>query len=416
MARPDRFRVAVTGVGMVSPLGVGRSVTWEHVLAGKSGIGPITRFDPEGLKTKIAGEVPAFDAADWLPSKEAARTQLYISYAVAAARMAIEDAGLPDGLLKHPETGILAGCGIGGMEMMESAHRALLDRGAKRVSPFFIPQFIGNMAAGVVAMHLGVTGPNLTYATACAAGCHAIGEGFRKIRDGYAPCMIAGGTESVLVPSTVAGFNAMKALSTRNESPETASRPFDATRDGFVIGEGACFLILERLDAAEARGADILAEVVGYGASCDAYHLTAPAPEGRGMAAAMDAALKDADVAPEAVGYINAHGTSTPMNDVLETAAIRKVFGLHADRLAVSSTKSMTGHLLGAAGALEGGLVAMALSSGMLPPTANHQTPDPECNLDVIANVARKKQVAYALNNSFGFGGTNASLLMAACS
>lgn len=404
--------VAVTGIGMVSPLGVGTEVTWEGLTAGRSGIRPITRFDTKGLATTFAGQVPDFDPTDFLPKKEAGRAQLFIAYAVAAAKMAVADATLDAEAMADPRTGVYAGCGIGGLDMMETSLATLEKRGPGRVSPFFIPQFIGNMAAGMVGMQLGLKGPNLCFTTACAAGTHAVGEAAHRIRDGYADVLLAGGSEGVVSRSCLAGFNAMRALSTRNDTPASASRPFDATRDGFVVGEGACFLVLERLSRARKRGAKIYAVIHGYGASCDASHMTAPAPDGEGMASCMAQALADGGVDPKAVDYINAHGTSTPLNDAYETRAIESVFGSHSRALAVSSTKSMTGHLLGAAGALEAGITALAIHHGMLPPTINLTHPDPACSLDYVPNRARAAVVRYALSNSFGFGGTNAAVLL----
>ncbi|TYT73729.1 beta-ketoacyl-ACP synthase II [Desulfobotulus mexicanus] len=405
-------KVAVTGIGMVSPLGLNLSESWEGLVQGRSGIGQISRFDTKGQSVTIAGEVKGFSAADYLARKEARRTPLFMAYALAASRMAVEDASMPEGWTLDGRTGVYAGCGIGGLEVMEENFRILAERGPGRVSPFLIPHFIGNMAGGMVAMHLGLKGPNLTYATACAAGAHAVGEAFRRIRDGYADVMLAGGSEAVISPVCLAGFSAMKALSTRNDTPESASSPFDRDRDGFVVGEGACFLVLENLEKAEARGARIYACIEGYGAGCDAYHITAPEPEGQGMAACMQEALKDAGRSPEEIDWVNAHGTGTPLNDVCETRAIRHVFGTHADRLAISAVKSMTGHLLGAAGAFAAGVSAMALFHGVLPPTRNLKNPDPACDLDYIPNLARRQAVRGALTNAFGFGGTNACLCM----
>ncbi|MCW7753217.1 beta-ketoacyl-ACP synthase II [Desulfobotulus sp. H1] len=406
-------RVAVTGIGMVSPLGLSAGETWQGLTQGRSGIGPITRFDTEGQSVTIAGEVKGFRAEDFLPRKEARRTPLFMAYGVAAAQMAVEDARMPEGWTGDARTGVYAGCGIGGLEVMEENFRTLVSRGPGRVSPFLIPHFIGNMAGGMVAMHMGLRGPNLTFATACAAGAHAVGEAFRRIRDGYADVMLAGGSEAVVSPLCLAGFAAMKALSTRNDSPESASRPFDRDRDGFVVGEGACFLVLENLEKARERGARIYACIDGYGAGCDAYHITAPEPEGQGMAACMQAALLDGGVCPDQVGWVNAHGTGTPLNDVCETRAVKQVFGGHAQKLCITALKSMTGHLLGAAGGFAAGVSALALYHGILPPTRNLNHPDPECDLDYIPNQARSQDVKMALTNAFGFGGTNASLLMA---
>lgn len=407
--------VAVTGIGMVSPLGLNLAQTWEGLLSGQSGIGSITRFDTTGLAATIAGEVKGFCAEAYLPRKEARRTPLFMAYAVAAARMALEDATLVAAdLSRDGRTGVYVGCGIGGLEVMEENFRVMAERGPGRVSPFLIPHFIGNMAGGMVAMHLGLRGSNLTFATACAAGAHAVGEAFRRIRDGYADVMLAGGSEAVITRTCLAGFAAMKALSTRNHEPEAASRPFDKDRDGFVVGEGSCFLVLENLEKARERGARIYARIEGYGSGCDAYHITAPEPEGAGMAACMTAALADGNCPVERVGWVNAHGTGTPLNDVCETRAIRQVFGDHAEKLAISAVKSMTGHLLGAAGAFAAGVSALGLFHGILPPTRNLEHPDPACDLDYIPKKARECAVGAAVTNAFGFGGTNASLLMTA--
>lgn len=406
--------VVVTGIGMISPLGVGLAESWKGLVEGRSGIQPLTRFDPSGLSTTFAGEVKGFRAEDFLPRKEARRTSLFMAYALAAARMAVADAGLSGKLAQDGRSGVYAGCGIGGLEVLEENMQILAERGPERVSPFFIPHFIGNMAAGFVAIHFGLTGPNLTFATACAASAHAIGEAFRRIRDGYADMMLAGGSEAVISKSCLAGFGAMRALSRRNDAPDRASRPFDKDRDGFVIGEGACFLVLESERQARERGARIYAHIRGYGASCDAYHITAPDSSGAGMKACMRLALEDGNFAPEKVDWINAHGTATPLNDICETRAIHGVFGSHARNLCVSAIKSMTGHLLGAAGALAAGAGAMGIYHGVLPPTRNLEVPSPECDLDYIPGQARKKSVQAALINAFGFGGTNASLLMTA--
>jgi 3-oxoacyl-[acyl-carrier-protein] synthase II len=404
-------RVVVTGLGLVTPLGIGVAETWEALCLGKSGIGPITRFDAGSHKTRIAGEIKGFKAEDFMPQKLVKRLDVFIHYALAAARMALEHSRLAVTPELAPQVGVLTGCGLGGLYTIEATHSVLLSRGPDRVSPFFIPMIIANMAPGQIAIEHGLKGPNLSVETACAAGAHAIGDSFKLIQRGAAKAMVCGGVESVIAPLAVSGFNAMRALSTRNEEPEKASRPFDKDRDGFVIGEGSGLLVLEDLEFALERGAPIMAEIVGYGLTGDAYHMTAPSPDGDGAIRCMRMALDDAGVVPGDVQYINAHGTSTDLNDAAETKAIKVVFGEHAHRLAVSSTKSMTGHLLGGAGGVEGVFTVLAIREGILPPTINYETPDPDCDLDYVPNQARRADITYGLSNSFGFGGTNAVLL-----
>ncbi len=405
-------RVVVTGVGLVTPLGIGVQETWKPLCAGKSGIGEITRFDASDFQTKIAAEVRDFHAEDFLPKKEAKRTERFIAYAVAAARMAMEDAELVIDASNAGRIGVITGCGLGGLSILEDTCRKLNSQGPKRVSPFFIPMMIGNMAPGMISIHFGAKGPNASLATACAAGAHAVGDSYKLILNGKADAMITGGVESVVNPTCIAGFNAMKALSTRNEDPEKASRPFDRDRDGFVVGEGCGIMIIEALDHALERGAKIYAEITGYGMSGDGYHMTAPPPDGSGAARCMTAALEDSGLSFDSIDYINAHGTSTPLNDLSETRAIKAVFKGHAYDLAISSTKSMTGHLLGGAGGIETVFTALSISDGRLPPTINHDNPDDECNLDYVPNVMREARIEHAMTNSFGFGGTNASLIL----
>lgn len=407
-----RRRVAVTGLGAVSPLGCGVERNWQALLAGRSGIGPITRFACEDFPTRIAGQVPDFCADDFVEKKDRKKMDVFIQYALGAATMAMESSGLEIGEHNAARVGVIVGVGIGGLESIEDTHTAFLDTRLKRLSPFFIPKLIGNLAPGQISMRFGAKGVNYAPTSACASGAHGVGEAFRLIRDGYLDAAIAGGAEAAVTPLGVGGFAVMRALSTRNDEPERASRPFDRDRDGFVIGEGAAILILEEMDAAIARGATIHAEMMGYGANADAFHITQPAPEGRGAAACMQLALDDADVTPDRVGYVNAHGTSTEHNDANETLAIKHVFGEHAARLAVSSTKSMTGHLLGAAGSLEAVYTTLALREQMLPPTINYENPDPACDLDYVPNEARRAAFEVAISNSFGFGGTNACLVL----
>ncbi|MEA2601900.1 MAG: 3-oxoacyl-[acyl-carrier-protein] synthase [Acidobacteriota bacterium] len=410
--RTDLRRVAVTGVGLVSPLGVGTAENWDALLAGRSGIGPITRFDTAEYPSRIAGEVKGFDPLDYLDKKEVKKSDTFIHYALAATRFALGDSGLTIDEGNADRVGVIIGSGIGGLPLIEQMHQTLLERGPSRVSPFFIPGLIVNMAAGQVSIHYGAKGPNTSPATACTTGLHAVGDAFRLIQWGEADAMIAGGAEAVITPLAVAGFCAMRALSTRNDAPEKASRPWDVHRDGFVMSEGCGIVVLEELESARRRGAPIYAEVVGYGMSADAYHLSAPHPEGDGAVRVMLAALKDSGVAPEQIGYINAHGTSTPLGDLSEVRAIKRVFGEHAYKLAVSSTKSATGHLLGAAGGLETGILALAIRDQVLPPTLNLDEPGEGCDLDFVPHHARKVDLDYALTNSFGFGGTNASIAM----
>jgi 3-oxoacyl-[acyl-carrier-protein] synthase II len=405
-------RVALTGIGLVSPLGVGTAATWEGLLAGRSGIGPITRFDAAAFPSRIAGEVRGFDPRDYLDKKEVKKSDTFIHYALAATRFALADSGLEIGEGNADRVGVVIGSGIGGLPLIESMHKTLLEKGPDRVSPFFIPGLIVNMAAGQVSIHHGAKGPNTSPATACTTGLHAVGDAFRFIQSDEADAMIAGGTEAVITPLSVAGFCAMRALSHRNDEPEKASRPWDADRDGFVISEGCGIVILEELEAARRRGAPIYAEVVGYGMSADAYHISAPHPEGDGAVRVMRAALADAGVAPERIGYINAHGTSTPLGDLSEVRAIKTAFGEHAYKLAVSSTKSATGHLLGAAGGLETGILALAIRHQILPPTINLDEPGEGCDLDFVPHHARPVDLELAMSNSFGFGGTNASIVL----
>ncbi|WP_459903690.1 beta-ketoacyl-ACP synthase II [Desulfosarcina cetonica] len=405
-------RVVVTGLGLVTPLGIGVENTWSALCEGRSGIGEITRFDTSAFATKIAAEVKDFNPEDFLPKKEAKRTEKFIAYAVAAARMAVENARLAIDESNGHRVGVITGCGLGGLEILEVTARTIQDKGPKRVTPFFIPMMIGNMAPGMISIHLGAKGPNISVATACAAGSHAVGDACNTIRRGQADAMITGGVESVITPTCIAGFNAMKALSTRNDDPQRASRPFDRGRDGFVVGEGAGMLVIEELEHALARGATILAEMVGYGQSGDGYHMTSPSPDGDGMIRCMQAAIDNAGISCEMIDYINAHGTSTPLNDLYETRAIKKVFGDFAPQVPISSTKSMTGHLLGGAGGIETAFTVLAVKNGIIPPTINLDNPDDECDLDYVPKVARKAELTYAMSNSFGFGGTNASLVV----
>ena len=405
-------RVVVTGVGLVSPLGIGREETWSGVLAGKSGAGPITHFDTTGFPVTIAAEVKGFDPLLYVEKKEVKKMGLFIQFAMAAAQFAIEHADLnitPD---IADRTGVYIGSGIGGFDVIEREHTALMQGGPRKISPFFIPAAIANLASGSVSIRWGAKGPNSATCTACSSSTHALGDSFRLIQRGDADAMISGGAEGAITPMGVGGFASMRALSTRNEEPEKASRPFDRDRDGFVVGEGAGILILEELGSALKRGIPILAEVVGYGMTGDAFHITQPSEDADGAVRAMRLTLGDANIGPEQVDYINAHGTSTPYNDRLETLAIKKVFGDHAYKVPVSSTKSMTGHLLGGAGGLEAGLSVLAIRDQVLPPTINYENPDPDCDLDYVPNQARKATVEYVLSNSFGFGGTNAVLLL----
>jgi 3-oxoacyl-[acyl-carrier-protein] synthase II len=393
-------------------LGIGVDETWTALCKGQSGISEITRFDASAFDTKIAGEVKNFHPKDFLSKKEAKRTQLFIAYAVATSRMALEDSGLTIDKTNENRVGVLTGCGLGGLQLLEKTTVVLQKKGPQRVTPFYIPMIIGNMAPGMISIYLGAKGPNSSIATACASGTHAVGDAFKIIKRGAADAMITGGVESVITPTCIAGFNAMKALSTRNDDPERASRPFDRDRDGFVIGEGCGILVLETLDSALERGARIYAEICGYGMSGDGFHIAAPAPDGEGAARCMAAALADAQMTGDEIDYINAHGTSTQLNDVYETQAIKSVFNEKASSLAVSSTKSMTGHLLGGAGGIETVFTALTISEGIIPPTINLDHPDEECDLDYVPNTARKMDVKTAMTNSFGFGGTNATLIL----
>ena len=406
----DRRRVVVTGLGALTPLGNTADEFWTALTQARSGIGPITRFDASTYPTRIAGEVRNFDPLRYVEKKEARRLDPYLQYAIACAAMAVEDASLDPARVDGTRFGVLIGSGIGGIQTLLETHKTLLEKGPDRVSPFFIPMMIVNMASGLVSMRFGAKGPNSSVVTACATGNHAIGDAFKIIQRGDADLMLAGGAEAIIIPLTIAGFCAMKAMSTRNDEPTKASRPFDAERDGFVCGEGGGVVLVEALEHAQRRDARIYGEIVGYGMTGDAHHLTAPDPEGDGAARAMAAALRDGGLEASEVGYINAHGTSTPYNDKFETLAIKRVFGDHARRLAVSSTKSMTGHLLGAAGGIEAIATLLALHNGLLPPTINYETPDPDCDLDYVPNQARKQDVEVALSNAFGFGGTNATL------
>ena len=405
-------RVVVTGLGIVSPIGIGIRESWKALCEGRSGIGRITKFDPTPYETQIAGEVKGFKAEDWMSKKEAKRFELFISYAIAAARMAVDDAGIAITAENGDRVGVITGCGLGGLRFMEDTVLTIHQNGPKRVSPFFIPMMIGNMAPGMISILFGARGPNLSLATACAAGAHAVGDSFKVIQEGRADAMITGGTEAVISPSCVAGFNAMKALSTRNAEPEKASRPFDRDRDGFVPGEGSGILILEELEHARRRNARIYAEMVGYGLTGDGYHMTSPPPDGNGAARCMQMALDDAGISCDQVDYINAHGTSTELNDLYETRAIKSVFKEHAYKVAVSSSKSMTGHLLGGSGGIEAVFSAMAVHDDIMPPTINYENQAEELDLDYVPNVARKGTVNFAMSNSFGFGGTNATLLL----
>jgi 3-oxoacyl-[acyl-carrier-protein] synthase II len=405
-----RTRVVVTGLGTVTPVGNSVPEYWRAICEGRSGVGPITRFDAKRLDTRIAAEVKGFDPLRVIEKKELKKLDLFIQYAISAGVEAVEDAKIDFSQMDPTRGGVLVGSGIGGILSILEWHRVLLEKGPGRISPFFIPSLIVNMASGQLSIRYRLKGPNSSVVTACATGNHAIGDAFRIIQRGDADLMVAGGSEAIIDELPLGGFASMKALSSRNDEPARASRPFDADRDGFVPGEGAGIVVLESLEHARRRRARVYAEIVGYGMTADAYHMTAPDPDGDGAVRAMQASLRDADVRPEDVGYINAHGTSTPYNDRTETLAIKRVFGEHAHRLAVSSTKSMIGHLLGAAGGVEAVATVLALHHGTLPPTINYETPDPDCDLDYVPNVARKAEVELALSNGFGFGGTNATL------
>jgi len=404
-------RVVVTGLGIISPIGTGKDAFWEALLRGESGVRRITRFDPSEFRTQIAAEVIDFNPETYIDKKDARRMDRYTQFAVAATGLALKDAEIAPGTVDPDRVGVVLGCGIGGIETFEEQTRVLVTRGPSRISPFFVPMMIANMGAGYVAIVNGFYGPNSTIVTACASSNQAVGEAFRIIQRGEADVMVTGGTEAGITPVGIAGFCAMKAMSTRNDEPARASRPFDAGRDGFVVGEGAAILILENMERAVARGAHIYAEITGYGQSCDAYHITAPDPEGSGAAKAMERALADAGLTPGEVSYINAHGTSTPFNDKVETLAIKKVFGEFAYRVPVSSTKSMTGHLLGAAGGIEAAACVLSIARGVIPPTINYERPDPECDLDYVPGEARQTEVDVAISNGFGFGGHNATLV-----
>lgn len=407
----DRKRVVVTGLGLITPLGIGVETSWQNLVSGKSGIRRITSFDASAFPTQIAGEVDNFNPEEYIEPKEVKKMDRFIHFAVAASAFALNDSGLKITDNNADRTGVLVGSGMGGLHTIEYYHSVLLEKGPRRITPFFIPMLTINLAAGQISIKFGAKGPNSAISTACATGSHSIGDAFKIIQRGEADAMIVGGTEAVITPMAVGGFNAMKALSTRNDMPEKASRPFDVERDGFVIGEGAGIIILESLQHAMDRGAKVYAEIVGYGMTADAYHITSPSPGGEGAARCMAIALRDGEIGPSEVDYINAHGTSTKSGDELESLAIKKVFGEHAYKIAVSSTKSMTGHLLGAAGGVESVICILSIVNEMVLPTINLDNPDPECDLDYVALKAKKMHINYALSNSFGFGGTNACLL-----
>lgn len=408
----EKKRVVITGIGVISPVGTGKEKFWDSLIQGKSGIDLITRFNCDDFPTKIAGEVKDFNPEDYIEKKELKRLDRFTQFAIAATKMALEDSRLNLSSIDCSRVGVVMGSGIGGSETCEEQHNTLIEKGPKRVSPFFIPMMIANMASGQVSMAFNLKGPNFTVVTACASGTNAIGEAFRILQRNDADIMVAGGTEAPITPLSLAGFSSMKALSTRNDEPHKASRPFDKDRDGFVMGEGAGVMILETLDHALKRNAHIYAEVIGYGTTADAYHLTQPAPEGEGAARAMKAAIDDAGIKPGQVDYINAHGTSTPLNDKFETLAIKNAFGEHAYNLAISSTKSMTGHLLGAAGAVEMIATVFTVTSGEIPPTINYDCADPECDLNYVPNKSVKKDISIAMSNSMGFGGHNACVIV----
>ena len=404
-------RVVVTGVGLVTPLAIGTEDSWAAIRAGKSGIGPITQFDAAAFSCRIAGEVKGFDPARYIEKKEIKKMGRFIQFAIAASDCALSNSGLKVTPETEEMVGVYIGSGIGGFEVVEREHQVLLEHGPRRISPFFIPATIVNLASGHVSIRSGAKGPNSATATACTTSAHSIGDSYRMIQRGDADAMICGGTEGAVTPMSIGGFAAMRALSTRNDEPERASRPWDRDRDGFVVGEGAGILVIEELEFARRRGARILAEIVGYGMSADAFHLTAPSPDGDGAYRVMRNAMRDAGIAPEKVDYINAHGTSTEAGDRAETKAIKRAFGDHAYKVAVSSTKSMTGHLLGGSGGIEAGISVMALRDQVAPPTINYENPDPDCDLDYVPNHARPMKIDYALSNSFGFGGTNGCLI-----
>ncbi len=404
-------RVVVTGLGCITPVGHGKEEFWKAITEGRSGIGEITKFDATDYPTRIAAEIKNFKAEEYMEKKDAKKMDLFVQYAVAGAKLAMEDSKIDTEKIDYEDFGVVLGSGIGGIGTFEEQHRKMLEKGPGRISPFFIPMMIVNMASGQVSMSLGAKGPNTTVVTACASATNAIGDAYKIIQRGDATLMITGGTEASITPVSIGGFCAMKAMSRSNEEPEKASRPFDKKRDGFVMGEGSGILLLEELDHALARGAEIYGEVVGYGMSADAYHITAPAPEGEGGKRAMLKALSDGNTPPEAIDYINAHGTSTPYNDQFETMAIKSVFKDHANKVAISSTKSMTGHLLGAAGGIEAIASVLAIKHGIVPPTINYENPDEECDLNYTPNKAQKRTVNYALSNSLGFGGHNATIV-----
>ncbi|HEV7763430.1 MAG TPA: beta-ketoacyl-ACP synthase II [Thermoanaerobaculia bacterium] len=407
----QKRRVVVTGIGMISPLGVGNEPTWQGLIEGRSGVGLITKFDASGYPCRIAGEVRDFHAEDFIEKKEVKKSDTFIHYAVAASQMAYDDAKLDMAKEDSDRVGVIIGSGIGGLPLIEEMHKKLLDRGPSRISPFFIPGLIVNLAAGQVSIRFGAKGPSSAPATACATGAHAIGDAMKIIRYDEADVMFAGGSEAVVSALAVGGFSAMRALSTRNDDPQHASRPWDLGRDGFVMGEGAGIVILEEREHAIARGATIYCEITGYGMTSDAYHITSPSEDGDGMMRVMGRAMKDAGLQVTDIDYINAHGTSTPVGDKTETIAIKRLFGEQAYKVAISSTKSMTGHLLGAAGGIESAFAAMVVKTGIIPPTINYETPDPECDLDYVPNEARQAEITHVLSNSFGFGGTNATLI-----
>jgi 3-oxoacyl-[acyl-carrier-protein] synthase II len=406
-----RRRVVITGIGLVTPVGIGVEETWQALCSGRSGIGPITQFDATAYTARIAGEVKGFEPTRWIEAKEARSIDRFIQFAIAAADLAVKDSGLEIKPEIEERVGVFVGAGLGGVNVIERTHSALLEKGPRHgFSPYFVPAIIVNLAPGQISIRQRAKGPNMSHVSACSTGAHSIGEAARTIERGDADAMIAGGTEATVQPLGVGGFCAMRALSTRNEEPTRASRPFDAERDGFVIAEGAGIVVLEELEFARQRGARIIAELAGYAATADAHHITAPSPDGEGAQRCMRLCLRDAGLSPTDVGYVNAHGTSTKYNDATETAAIKKVFGDHARKLAISSTKSMTGHLLGAAGGIETAFAALAVARGVLPPTINYEHPDPECDLDYVPNQAREIRTEAAISNSFGFGGTNACL------
>jgi 3-oxoacyl-[acyl-carrier-protein] synthase II len=407
----ERRRVVVTGLGLVTPLGTGVEKNWHALVAGHSGIGPVSRFDVSDFPTRIAGEVRDFVPENFIDKKDVKKMDPFIQYAVGAAKMAMDEAKLPISADNEDMVGVIVGVGIGGLTSIEEYHKLFLETRLKKVSPFFIPKLIANLAPGQISIRYGAKGINYTPTSACSSGAHAIGEAFRLIRMGEQDAVIAGGAEAALTPLGLGGFIALKAVSSRNDEPEKASRPFDRQRDGFVMSDGAGILVLEEMEQAKRRGTKIYAEIIGYGANSDAYHMTAPSPEGEGAVRCIRMALRSAGISPLEVDYINAHGTSTPYNDATETHAIKRVFGEHAAHLAISSTKSMTGHMLGAAGGVEGVYSVLALAHGILPPTINYEEPDPECDLDYVPNVARQAPIQVAISNSFGFGGTNACLV-----